>query len=139
MNGIEIIILFIAIIIIAGGVGYFLTKGQKSLKEFKTDFDNNTEVQELKELAEELYNKDLRPITAKKTPKKEKVIEIVPEIIENTVEVTPEVTEKVVEITPEAVILNVDAVLEEIKEVSTVNVDAIKPKKKRKYYPKKKK
>jgi hypothetical protein len=66
---------------IVDGIGYFLTKGQKSLKEFKTDFDNNAEVQEQAEPTEELYNKDLRPIEAKKSPKKEKVIEVVPEII----------------------------------------------------------
>jgi hypothetical protein len=124
MNGIEIIVLLL--LFITGGAGYFVTKGQKSLKEFKTDFDNNAEVQEQAEPTEELYNKDLRPIEAKKSPKKEKVIEVVPEIIEKVEEMT----------TPEVDILNIEVISEEIK---AVNVEGEKPKKKRKYYPRKKK
>jgi L-rhamnose isomerase len=67
MNGIEIIILIIAIVIIAGAIAAYLTKGQKSLKEMTQDYYNNEEAQEVVELAQELYNRDLRPIVAKKT------------------------------------------------------------------------
>jgi hypothetical protein len=67
MNGIEIIILIIAIVIIAGAIAAYLTRGQKSLKEMTQDYYNNEEAQEVVELAQELYNRDLRPIVAKKT------------------------------------------------------------------------
>jgi hypothetical protein len=69
MSGFDIIILIIAIAIIAAVVGAFVTSGQKSLKEMTEDFHNNEEAQEIVELTQELYNKDLRPIVAKKAPK----------------------------------------------------------------------
>ena len=110
MSGFEIIILIVAIIIIAALVAGFVTKDQKSLKEMTKDYYNNEEAQEVVELAQELYNKDLRPIVAKKAPKKEKVEEVIPEgIVEEPVKKEPK---------PE------------------FPID--KPKKKRKYYPKKK-
>jgi hypothetical protein len=85
------IILVAAVVAIATFIAYNVQKGTKTLKEFKADFDNNAEVQELADLA-----KDLRPVVAKKT------------------------TEKLVKETK-----------------SEFPID--KPKKKRKYYPKKKK
>jgi Na+-transporting NADH:ubiquinone oxidoreductase subunit NqrC len=90
------IILVAAIVLVAAFIAYQMQKGTKPMSEFKADFDNNAEVQELAELAKELYNKDLRPIVAKKA------------------------TEKPVKETK-----------------SEFPID--KPKKKRKYYPKKKK
>jgi uncharacterized protein HemX len=69
MSGFDIIVLIIAIAIIAAVVGAFVTNGQKSLKEMTEDFHNNEEAQEIVELTQELYNKDLRPIVAKKAPK----------------------------------------------------------------------
>jgi flagellar basal body-associated protein FliL len=72
MSGFDIIILIIAIVIIAAVVGAFVTNGQKSLKEMTEDYHNNEEAQEVVELAQELYNKDLRPIVAKKAPKEVK-------------------------------------------------------------------
>lgn len=69
MSGFDIIILIIAIVVIAAVVGAFVTSGQKSLKEMTEDFHNNEEAQEIVELTQELYNKDLRPIVAKKAPK----------------------------------------------------------------------
>jgi hypothetical protein len=58
-----------------------MNKGQASLKEMKEDYQNNEEVQEIVQLAKELYNKDLRPIVANKAPK-----EIKQDIPEGTVE-----------------------------------------------------
>ena len=121
------IILIVAIIAIALFIAYNVQKGTKTLQEFKADYFNNEEVQEVADLAKELYNKDLRPTVAKKAPKKEKVVKEVETIAEV---ITPEVVEKVVEVakvTPEVTTVNVEAV-----------VEAIKPKKKRKYYPRKK-
>jgi flagellar basal body-associated protein FliL len=69
MNGLEVIILIGLVVAMAAGVGYFLTKGQPTLKEMTEDYHNNEEAQEVVELAQELYNKDLRPIVAKKAPK----------------------------------------------------------------------
>lgn len=111
------IILIGAIIAVALFIAYNVQKGTKTLKEFKTDFDNNEEAQELVQLSKELYNKDLRPVTAKKAPKKEKVVEITPEVVEKVVEIA--------QVTPDTTTVNVEAV-----------VELTKPKKKRKYYPK---
>ena len=72
MTGIEIIILIGLVVILAAGIGYYMTKGQPSLKEMTKDYYNNEEAQEVVELAQELYNKDLRPIVAKKAPKETK-------------------------------------------------------------------
>jgi FtsZ-interacting cell division protein ZipA len=94
MTGFEIIILIVAIVLIAVLVAGFVTKDHDSLKDMVEDA-KDIEVK-AKEVADELYNKDLRPIVAKKT------------------------TEKPVETTK-----------------SEFPID--KPKKKRKYYPKKKK
>jgi flagellar basal body-associated protein FliL len=140
MNGIEIIILIIAIVIIAGAIAAYLTRGQKSLKEMTQDYYNNEEAQEVVELAQELYNRDLRPVIAKKSPKakksefpidqptkKTKVVEQVETITEA---VTPEVVEKVIgtaKVTPKQSIVNVEEAVAE----------PAKPKKKRKYYPRK--
>ena len=109
MTGFEIIILIVVVVIVAGAVGAFLTREQKSLAEMTKEYYNNEEAQETVELAKELYNKDLRPIVAKKAPKKEKVVEVPEGIVEEPVKKEPK---------------------------SEFPID--KPKKKRKYYPKKK-
>ena len=106
-----------AIIAVALFIAYNVQKGTKTLQEFKDDFYDNEEIQEVAELAQELYNKDLRPIVAKKAPKKEKVVEITPEVIEKVVQVA--------QVTPEAATVNVEAI-----------VEVVKPKKKKKFYPK---
>ena len=72
MNGFEIIILIVIVVVGAAALGYYMTKGQPSLKEMTKDYHNNEEAQEVVELAKELYNKDLRPIVAKKAPKETK-------------------------------------------------------------------
>jgi flagellar basal body-associated protein FliL len=69
MNGLEVIILIGLVVAMAAGVGYFLTKGQPTLKEMTEDYHKNEEIKEIVELSQELYNKDLRPIVAKKAPK----------------------------------------------------------------------
>lgn len=109
MTGIEIIILIVIVVAGAAALGYYMTKGQPSLKEMTKDYHNNEEAQEVVELAKELYNKDLRPIVAKKAPKEEKVVEVPEGIVE-----------------------------EPVKKETKSEFPIDKPKKKRKYYPKKK-
>jgi outer membrane biosynthesis protein TonB len=109
MSGLDVIFLIAAIVVIAGAVGAFVTREQKSLKEMTKDYYNNEEAQEVVELAQELYNKDLRPIVAKKAPKEPK-------------QVASEATK----------------VVEEVKKETKSEFPIDKPKKKRKYYPKKK-
>jgi len=94
MTGIEIFTLVLLIIFLAAGIGYNYSKYYGSLKDMVEDV-KDIEVQ-AEQVADELYNKDLRPIVAKKA------------------------TEKPVETSK-----------------SEFPID--KPKKKRKYYPKKKK
>ena len=126
-------ILVAAIVIVATFIAYQMQKGTKALKEFKADFDNNAEVQQLTDLAKELYNKDLRPVAPKTTIKKKKsefpidkpakktkAVEAIAEVV------APQVVEKVVEVADIAPV-KVEAV-----------VETAKPKKKRKYYPRKK-
>lgn len=124
-----------AIVAVALFIAYNVQKGTKTLQEFKADYFNNEQVQEVADLAKELYNKDAQAKAVKKAPKKEKPVEDL-EVI------TPEVVEKVVEfvqVTPEPTTVNVEVVLEQLKkEVSTTDIGTVKPKKKRKYYPKKK-
>jgi hypothetical protein len=79
MSGFDIIVLIIAIAIIAAVVGAFVTREQKSLKEMTKDYYNNEEAQEVVKLTQELYNKDLRPIVAKKAPKEVKEVKEVKE------------------------------------------------------------
>jgi L-rhamnose isomerase len=123
------IILVVAVVAIALFIAYNAQRGTKALSEFKADYDNNAEVQEVVELAQELYNKDLRPIVAKKAPKKTKAVE--------QVEVIAEV------VTPEEVTANVEALVNKATgldeaPISTGNLtEPTKPKKKRKYYPRK--
>jgi Sec-independent protein translocase protein TatA len=103
--------IILVLVIVAGtaGLAYYMQRGTKAMSEFKADFDNNKEAQELADLAKELYNKDLRPIVAKKAPKKEKVEEVPEGIVE-----------------------------EPAKKETKPEFPIDKPKKKRKYYPKKK-
>jgi paraquat-inducible protein B len=152
MTIIEIIVLILTIVGLAGVIGYQLTKGQPYLKDMVQDV-KDIEVK-TEQVANELYNKDLRPIVAKKAPKKEKVIEQVEsmkKVIDahdtlfeeiarvTSQDITQEVVEKVVEIakiTPEATTVNLEAAVEKVKETkSEFPID--KPKKKRKYYPRK--
>lgn len=153
MTILQLTTLVVTIIAVAAFIAYHMQRGTKAMSEFKADFDNNAEVQELADLAKELYNKDLRPAPVKKAPKKKKpefpvdqptkkdkvteqveamkkVVEAHDTLVEEINKISPEVVEKAVEIAkviPEATTVSVEAV-----------VEAIKPKKKRKYYPRKK-
>lgn len=116
MNGIDIIILIVFTIILSAGIGYYLTKDQPTLEEM-------TEQDDQEQLSQDLYNKDLRPIVAKKEPVRsltESAKELVKEI---------EKVSKVPTTQKESQQLAKDLV-----EIATAT-----PKKKRKYYPKKKK
>ena len=107
------IILLAIIIAIAAYLTYSLDKKDKlpTVPTYtKEELDNI-------KLAEELYNKDLRPIVTKKTKSAPELEVIEPEFIEKVVEIA--------KVFPEDAVIN----LEEVKPV----------KKKRKYYPKKKK
>jgi uncharacterized OsmC-like protein len=128
MTIVEIIVLILTIVGLAGVIGYQLTKGQPYLKDMVQDV-KDIEVK-AEQVSNELYNKDLRPVAAKKASKKVEV---------TSQDITQEVVEKVVEIakiTPEATTVNLEAVVEKVKETkSEFTID--KPKKKRKYYPRK--
>lgn len=117
------IILVVAIIAIALAVAYNVQKGTKTLQEFKADYDNNEEAQELVELTKQLYNKDLRPAPTKKAPKKEKPVEQVETIAEV--------------VAPQPTPVQVEPVVEKVKE-SKPEFPIDKPKKKRRHYSKKK-
>jgi len=121
------IILVVAVIAIAAFIAYNMQRGTKTLQEFKEDYYNNEEAQELTELAQELYNKDLRPVVAKKAPKAKKSEFPIdkPAKKDKAVEQVETIAEVV---TPE--------VVEAVKTVEAV-VEPAKPKKKRKYYPRK--
>jgi len=121
--------IILVLVIVAGtaGLAYYMQRGTKAMSEFKADFDNNKEAQELVELSKELYNKDLRPIVAKKAPKKDKVTEQV-EAMKKVVEAHDTLVEEINKISPEPTPVQVEAVVEAPKPV----------RKKRKYYPKKK-
>jgi LmbE family N-acetylglucosaminyl deacetylase len=134
--------IILVLVIVAGtaGLAYYMQRGTKTLKEFKMDYDNNAEVQELADLAKELYNKDLRPVAPKTTikkkksefpidqpVKKDKVTEQV-EAMKKVVEAHDTLVEEINKISPEPTPVQVEAVVEAPKPV----------RKKRKYYPKKK-
>lgn len=131
MSGFEVIFLIVAIVVIAGAVGAFLTREQKSLKEMTKDYYDNEKAQEVVELAQELYNKDLRPVVAKKAPKKEKVVEQV-EAMRKVVDAHDTLVEEIAKVAPESI------VEEPVKKEPKPEFPIDKPKKKRKYYPKKK-
>jgi len=133
------IILLAAIVAGALAIAYNMQRGTKPMSEFKLDFDNNEQVQEVVDLAKELYNKDLRPAAPKKAPKKEKPVEVIPEgIVEEPVK-KDKVTEQVESM--KKVVEAHDTLVEEINKISpevTAVEEVAKPKKKRKYYPRKK-
>ena len=128
------IILVAVIVVGVSFLAYYMQRGTKTLKEFKMDFDNNKEAQELVELSKELYNKDLRPVVAKKAPKKDKVTEQV-EAMKKVVEAHDTLVEEISKVSPE---VSEGIVEEPVKKETKSEFPIDKPKKKRKYYPKKK-
>ena len=59
MTGFEIIILLLVVVVSAAVIGAYLTKGHPTLEEMTKEDDQE-------QITQELYNKDLRPIVAKK-------------------------------------------------------------------------
>ena len=114
-----IAVLIVSIILIAAGVSYLLQSGenQKDNQPYTPSAYSKEELDNIK-LAEELYNKDLRPAIVKKDkPKASKQV--------YSREVTPQVIERVEELS------------KVLPENTTINLEAVKPaKKKKKYYPK---
>lgn len=128
--------IILVLVIVAGtaGLAYYMQRGTKPMSEFKADFDNNKEAQELADLAKELYNKDLRPVVAKKAPKKDKVTEQV-EAMKKVVEAHDTLVEEISKVSP---VVPEGIVGEPVKKETKSEFPIDKPKKKRKYYPKKK-
>lgn len=151
MSAIQIIELIVFIVIVAGILGYLFQSG-KDTNDQQPSIEPTYTQEELEniKLAQELYNKDLRPIVvqaapsiandiepvkpqaAAKKPKAKPVVDI--EVID------PQFVEKVVEISkvlPPQATVNAQAI-NEVKEVkSEFPID--KPNKKRKYHAKSKK
>lgn len=117
----------IIVVAIIAAIALFIARnvqqGKNTLTELKKDFSSNKEAQELVELSKELYNKDLRPIVAKKAPKKEKPVEQVETIAEV--------------VAPQPTPVQVEPVVEKVKETKP-EFPIDKPKKKRRHYSKKK-
>lgn len=126
MTGFEIITLLLVVVVSAAAIGAYLTKGHPTLEEM-------TEQDDREKVTQELHNKDLRPIVAKKEPVRgltESAKELVKEI--EKASKTPITQEESKQLVKDLV----DIVTEEKKSKSEFPID--KPKKKRKYYPKKK-
>ena len=127
MTGIEIFTLLFLGVLVVVGVAHQLTKHHDVDQDIVQDA-KSIEV-EAEQVSQELYNKDLRPIVAKKAPKKEKVEEQV-EAMRKVVDAHDTLVKEIAKVAPEVV-------KEEKPVKSEFPID--KPKKKRKYYPRKKK
>ena len=108
------VVIILAVIV---GIAAYLTKSLDKDDELPTEIPYTKEELDNIKLAEELYNKDLRPVATKKAKTKP-----APEL--EVVEA--EFVEKVAKIS------------KVLPEDATINLEVVKPvKKKRKYYPKK--
>ena len=128
MTGFEIFTLIILIVFVATGVAYQFSKHHGSLKDMVQDV-REIEVK-AEEIVNELYNKDLRPITSNKPPKKKQV---------TSQDVTPELVDVIAQkakITPQDATIELQAVIQEIKK-DKAEFPIDKPKSKKKFYPKK--
>ena len=132
MTALQIIGLLAFIVALAGVLGFLFQAGKNTSSEQAEPVQQYTK-QELDniKLAEELYNKDLRPIVANKAKP----------VVAQELQVTePEFIAKVVQtakVLPQDATINAEAVVETSKNKSEFPID--KPKKKRKYHPKAKK
>jgi hypothetical protein len=112
MTALQIIALIAFIIALAGVLGYFFQSGKDEEEvTFTTPEYTKEELDNIK-LAEELYNKDLRPVVIKKVADTTRVF-------------------------PDDAAINMEVITETEETKPEFPID--KPKKKRKYYPKKKK
>jgi hypothetical protein len=134
MTAIQVIALIAFIVALAGVLGYVFQPanniqddGLPTVPPYTKDELNNIK------LAEELYNKDLRPIVAKKAKAKP---------VSQLEVVDPQFVAKVVEtakVLPPDATINAEAIVEKVKE-SKPEFPIDKPtKRKRKFYPRKKK
>lgn len=132
MTVIEIFTLILIVFFVAVGVGYNYSKHKGSLKDMIQDV-KDIEVQ-AEQVANELYNKDLRPIAANKAPNKDKVTQQV-EAMKKVVEAHDTLVEEISKVSPEVP----EGIVEEpVKKEPKPEFPIDKPKRKRKYYPKKK-
>lgn len=125
MTGIEIFTLLFLGVLVVVGVAHQLTKHHDVDQDIVQDA-KSIEV-EAEQVSQELYNKDLRPIVAKKAPKKDKVVEQV-EAMRKVVDAHDTLVEEIAKVAPQ-----------DVKKEPKPEFPIDKPKKKRKYYPKKKK
>ena len=116
MTGFEIIILLLVVVVSAAAIGAYLTKGHPTLEEM-------TEQDDQEKVTQELDNKDLHPIVAKKAPTRS--------LTESAQELIKEIDK----------VAKVPTTQEESKQLAKdlVELATTSPKKKKKYYPKKKK
>lgn len=137
MTVIEIFTLILMVFFVAVAVGYSYSKHKGSLKDMVQDV-KDIEVQ-AEQVANELYNKDLRPIVAKKAPKKDKVTEQV-ESMKKVVEAHDTLVEEInkISLQPTAVEIPEGIIEQPVKKEAKPEFPIDKPKKKRKYYPRKK-
>jgi hypothetical protein len=124
MTIIEIIVLVLLIVLVAGLAAYQVGKSHPPLTEMFQDI-NSIEVK-AEQVVSELYNKDLRHTTTDKPQVTSQ--DNTPEVIEKVV--------KIVKVTPEETTTQVQPVVEKVKEAKA-EFPIDKPKKKRKHYPKK--
>lgn len=159
MTAIQILGLVLFIVAIAGVLGFLFQAG-KDTEEQQPYIKPTYTKQELEniKLAEELYNKDLRPevvaeelqVTEPEFVAKTKAVESFVDVEQVEVRpvakklsdmpVAPEFADKVVEtakVFPPEAVINAEVVVETKKEKSEFPID--KPKKKRKYHAKSKK
>lgn len=133
MTALQILGLLLFIVSIAGVLGYLFQAGKNTPSEQTEPVQEYTkeELENIK-LAEELYNKELRPVVVKKAK---------PEVAKELEVIEPEFVEKVVKtakVFPPESTINAEAVVETKQSKPEFPID--KPaKKKRKYYPKTKK
>jgi len=134
MTALQIIGLILFIISIAGVLGYLFQSGKHTNDQqpyIKPTYTKE-ELDNIK-LAEELYNKDLRPVVAKKAKTKpaQQLEVIEPQFVDKVTEIA--------KVLPQDATINAQAVVQKVKE-SKSEFPIDKPaKKKRKYYPKTKK
>jgi len=132
MTALQILGLLLFIVSIAGILGYLFQAGKNTEEQepYIKPAYTKEELENIK-LAEELYNKDLRPVVVEKAK---------PEVAKELEVTEPEFIAKVVEtakVLPPQATINAEAVIEVKKDKSEFPID--KPKKKRKYHPKAKK
>jgi hypothetical protein len=132
MSIIQMIGLVVFIVALAGVLGYlFQSPKDKSSHDIEPVQPYTKEELDNIKLAEELYNKDLRPVVAKKAKTKP-----APELQVVEAEFVAKVVETSKVFPPQATV-NAQAINEVKETKSQFPID--KPKKKRKYYPKAKK